>query len=380
MFPYVAVGVILLLSSVHGGMQFFQCDFEAGEICGLTQSMDDDFDWELGAGSTPTENTGPSFDHTLGTATGHYLYIEGSNREIGNKANIITPILEYRSAHICVRFYYHMYGAHIGALNVYIGNHGNSSDLLIWNMTSESEDEWLKADIDMHLEDGYRMTFEGIRGSNFRSDIAIDDIMVSHGLCRDMGSTLTPPLKITSADELRQVIVDTSNTETLPPNITNGLNETVLAGASETSGVYIEMSTLLIIVCCGVVFWTVVFISLCVYILRDRRKKKNDGVSQEPCDGTSNGSNNSENELETSPIDVTFANETDIIVHEAHTHENEPRTNEKTRSAKIVPGKCDGITPSVNATERETDSHTSPHINELILKFKKLEQAQTQIN
>lgn len=45
------------------------CDFET-DLCGFTQRRDDTFDWLRKSGATPTQNTGPSTDHTLGTTTG----------------------------------------------------------------------------------------------------------------------------------------------------------------------------------------------------------------------------------------------------------------------------------------------------------------------
>ena len=45
------------------------CTFEAG-LCGYRQAGDDDMDWTLQAGPTPSGNTGPDHDHTLGTPAG----------------------------------------------------------------------------------------------------------------------------------------------------------------------------------------------------------------------------------------------------------------------------------------------------------------------
>ena len=47
------------------------CDFET-DLCGWTERQDDVFDWTLNRGTTPSSNTGPSVDHTLGTTTGQW--------------------------------------------------------------------------------------------------------------------------------------------------------------------------------------------------------------------------------------------------------------------------------------------------------------------
>lgn len=46
------------------------CSFEDG-FCGWTNTKDgDSTEWVMNQGSTPTEGTGPKYDHTLGTALG----------------------------------------------------------------------------------------------------------------------------------------------------------------------------------------------------------------------------------------------------------------------------------------------------------------------
>ena len=46
------------------------CDFEGGLCSWSNDRTGDDFDWILGQGGTPSSNTGPSVDHTLGSSQG----------------------------------------------------------------------------------------------------------------------------------------------------------------------------------------------------------------------------------------------------------------------------------------------------------------------
>lgn len=48
-----------------------QCTFESPNLCGWTQDTTDQFDWTPKAGHTTSSGTGPSADHTSGTATGN---------------------------------------------------------------------------------------------------------------------------------------------------------------------------------------------------------------------------------------------------------------------------------------------------------------------
>lgn len=74
------------------------CNFEF-DMCSWRQSKEDDFDWLIKAGSTPTVGTGPSNDHTLRDPSGHYLYLEGSfPQAAGDTARISGPVLSRRSS------------------------------------------------------------------------------------------------------------------------------------------------------------------------------------------------------------------------------------------------------------------------------------------
>lgn len=47
------------------------CDFESNGRCTWTNSpVDDDFDWIVAQGNTPSRWTGPTTDHTYGNGNG----------------------------------------------------------------------------------------------------------------------------------------------------------------------------------------------------------------------------------------------------------------------------------------------------------------------
>ena len=56
----------------------------------FTQSSDDERDWTLKKGRTPTPNTGPSADHTTGS--GYYAFLETSGIKIGSRVSKIERI------------------------------------------------------------------------------------------------------------------------------------------------------------------------------------------------------------------------------------------------------------------------------------------------
>lgn len=51
------------------------CNFEKG-LCTWTNSKGDDFDWITRVGSTTTQGTGPTADHTLATGQGKVIMLQ----------------------------------------------------------------------------------------------------------------------------------------------------------------------------------------------------------------------------------------------------------------------------------------------------------------
>ncbi|XP_070536976.1 tyrosine-protein kinase receptor-like [Ptychodera flava] len=172
-----------------------RCDFEDENMCGwFNEATDDDFDWKRHFGRTPTKNTGPSRDHTLGTDQGHYMYIEVSNPvQNGDKANFRSPVFpsppadnwmsgdRYESCKL--RFHYHIYGTLLGLLRVFaVQNDTAETTSRLWQSPYSADDDiWVKATIPIteNVQDWYYIQFEASRGLHHEGDIAIDDVSLS---------------------------------------------------------------------------------------------------------------------------------------------------------------------------------------------------------
>lgn len=164
------------------------CDFEEG-LCGFSQDTSDQFNWALHSGRTGTSGTGPATDHTEGTTTGHYIYIESSSpQHAGDKARIDSPVYSATGAsRACLTFWFSMNGVQIGTLNVYKKT-GFVRGQLIWSLTGNQGLNWRKAQVTVSSAIGYQVTFEGVIGPGYRSDIAIDDLNIASGACPSPGS------------------------------------------------------------------------------------------------------------------------------------------------------------------------------------------------
>ncbi|XP_055449902.1 MAM and LDL-receptor class A domain-containing protein 1 isoform X1 [Psammomys obesus] len=185
-----------------------QCDFENG-ICNWKQSMEDEFNWTIYQGSTPTLNTGPMKDNTLGTAKGHYLYIETSEPHVfQDKAVLLSPILNATETNGCTfRLYYHMFGKHIYRLAVYQRIWSNSNGQMLWQIFGDQGNRWIRKHLSISSRQPFQILIVASVGDGFTGDIAIDDLSF-------MDCTLYPgnlPMDLPSPPE-------TSVPVTLPPN------------------------------------------------------------------------------------------------------------------------------------------------------------------
>ncbi|XP_038071818.1 MAM and LDL-receptor class A domain-containing protein 1-like [Patiria miniata] len=162
----------------------FDCDFDNSDFCQYVNSANDDFDWALGSGGTPSPETGPSADHTTGTSFGFFIFTEASEpRNPLDTARLDSPKAIAPATGACVRFWYHMYGADMGSLTVYTGDGQGGLGLARWSANSNSGNQWWETAISIDPGLEFQVSFVGERGSDFKSDIAIDDIILDDKDC-----------------------------------------------------------------------------------------------------------------------------------------------------------------------------------------------------
>ncbi|XP_038219249.1 MAM and LDL-receptor class A domain-containing protein 1-like [Zerene cesonia] len=189
------------------------CDFESPDLCGWKQDELHDFDWKRLNKRTPSSFlfTGPSFDHTLGIGRdGYYMYIESTSRVENDTARLISPIFDNSLTDDgCFSFYYHMFGKTCGGLRVYqkpenvdmqtMLSSENREKYILFEKWGNLGDVWFDEVAKLkNFSDNFQIIIEGVRGSSFTSDIAIDDVAILQGSnCSEAASkAVTPSPKI----------------------------------------------------------------------------------------------------------------------------------------------------------------------------------------
>ena len=183
------------------------CNFDGDDaICGWNAAAaGDDFDWTRLSGSTPSGYSGPDVDHTTGTSTGHYMYIEGNPSSvalsIGDFATFVSPTFQGGGT---LALWFHCYGNDVGMLDLMLefpafsGSWLKQQRLCDGTIKSgsdgpyyrDSNDKWVAATADLALYRGsaIRLLFNATIGFHLYNnvpetallgDVAVDDVSYS---------------------------------------------------------------------------------------------------------------------------------------------------------------------------------------------------------
>lgn len=101
------------------------------------------------------------FEHVLYICLdGYYMYIEASgSRKLGDKAHLESPKVTADPSTKCLRFWYHMYGATIGQLNVYT-RAGASLGPAIWTRQGTQGNKWIQGQVVINKTSDFTVSME----------------------------------------------------------------------------------------------------------------------------------------------------------------------------------------------------------------------------
>merc|ERR1711871_80956 len=168
------------------------CDFQQaklyGKYCGEWEDVkgEDKFDWTRGT-RTPSYSTGPQKGGTKG-GSDNFLWIEVSSpRQAGDNAILRSQTTTFKSTSE-LHFQYNMFGTDPSVLKVnFVDSSGTKQELWQRTWTSPGQDAWIPTTVSLAQLSGRNGTveIEGVRGSSWSGDIAIDDISFSNGETQD---------------------------------------------------------------------------------------------------------------------------------------------------------------------------------------------------
>ena len=165
-------------SSINNFPHFQSFETGSGNFC---QDNNDDIDFTLASGSTPSSNTGPS----NASDGSEYIYVEATNPNFPSKVAILgSPCYDLTNKNTAqLNFDYHMYGAGMGDLDIEISTDGGQtwSTTPIWTKSGDQGNQWLSDSIDLS---SYQMSqvsyrFVATTGTAFTSDIALDNLLLT---------------------------------------------------------------------------------------------------------------------------------------------------------------------------------------------------------
>lgn len=157
-------------------------------VCSLSNwinaenGKDDDVDFRVHVGGTPSSGTGPAAGHTNGSGIDKYLYLEASGACEFQEAQLLSPCFDLsQTIEPVARIWYNMNGTDMGELHfdVYANNRWNID--VISAFSGNQGVLWKEAVIDLSAFAGQQnviIRFRGITGGAFRSDLALDDFTI----------------------------------------------------------------------------------------------------------------------------------------------------------------------------------------------------------
>nr|VFK31097.1 MAG: Collagen triple helix repeat-containing protein [Candidatus Kentron sp. MB] len=137
------------------------------------------FNWARHAGGTHSGHTGP-VDAEEGN---YYLYLEASRNTPGRIAYLQSP--DFPETIKGISFHYHMYGAHMG--NLELQGFDGSRWLQLWRVSGQQHGShyapWTRKEIDLSSKTIRKVRFKGTTGNGpgklYRGDMAIDFITLT---------------------------------------------------------------------------------------------------------------------------------------------------------------------------------------------------------
>ncbi|XP_052788292.1 meprin A subunit alpha-like isoform X2 [Mya arenaria] len=159
------------------GNLVFECHFHT-DMCQFVQDKEDNFDWTLQSGPSPTPGTGPMADHSSGA--GSYALAEANDHH-SQVARMKTP--SYQAGTYCFVIWVYAYGPDVGTLRVIQTD--SSGDKTIIAIQATPISQWYHTSKTIEATSQFYVNVEAFMGNEERGDLAVDDVYIYKGRCID---------------------------------------------------------------------------------------------------------------------------------------------------------------------------------------------------
>ncbi|MGH0157508.1 UNVERIFIED_CONTAM: hypothetical protein FKN15_062442 [Acipenser sinensis] len=170
-------------------MHWFNCDFGWGAdqtMCGWQQEGA----WRLQSSGKPTSNTGPNQDHT--GDGGSFISTLANGKPENEVARLLSPAVLPQSSDLCMSFWYHMFGSHIGRLRIKQRKQTAEGpvEIILWTVSGHQGSRWREGRLVIpQSPHTYQVVMEAVIENSSWGDIALDDVNILDdmhmGDCRD---------------------------------------------------------------------------------------------------------------------------------------------------------------------------------------------------
>ena len=219
-------------------------------LSGWSNDPKNSFDWFVNTGNTPSAQTGPVGDTTTAAGSGKYVYYEATNVPQGSQGSFFSGCLDLNATNRPeLKFFYHMFGIEMGELHLDLSLNGFLIQDIIPAITGNQGNAWIERVVDLTPYKGdVRIIFRAVRGSGFRSDIAVDQVSLRDALpvgifeneiqntIRVFPNPVNDVLHINSTEASRIQILNMLGSIVEESTIRKGVNQ--IDAASWTPGVY----------------------------------------------------------------------------------------------------------------------------------------------
>uniref|UniRef100_K1PII8 MAM domain-containing glycosylphosphatidylinositol anchor protein 2 n=1 Tax=Magallana gigas TaxID=29159 RepID=K1PII8_MAGGI len=157
----------------------FACTFEEEESnCFLEDSQNDDFDWKRKSGRTGSHYTGPQ----AAEQGDYYVYTEASRPQRSGDVAILESNAVFEDKRYCFRMFYHMLGEHMGTLHVKTKTDDGEEEVH-FEKSGNVGKNWNRLELNLDLKPGSKILIEGVVGSGYQGDMALDNISLTSCYC-----------------------------------------------------------------------------------------------------------------------------------------------------------------------------------------------------